>query len=48
MNVADVEIAHSLEGGRGVMVLVVAAIDADSYESGLRDLGYHVSRTELS
>ena len=48
VNVADVEIAHSLEGGRGVMVLVVAAIDADAYEHGLRDLGYHVSRTDLA
>ena len=33
VNVADVEIAHSLEGGRGVIVLVVAAIDADAYEA---------------
>ncbi len=48
VNVADVEIAHSLEGGRGVIVLVVAANDADAYESGLRDLGYHASRTELA
>ena len=48
VNVADVEIAHSLEGGRGVIVLVVAAIDADAYEAGLRDLGYHVSRTDLA
>ena len=48
VNVADVEIAHSSEGGRGVMVLVVAAIEADAYEAGLRDLGYHVSRTDLA
>jgi prephenate dehydrogenase len=48
VNVADVEIAHSLEGGRGVLVLVVAAIDADAYERGLLDLGYHVSRTDLA
>ena len=48
VNVADVEIAHSLEGGRGVVVLVVAAIDSEAYENGLRDLGYHVSRTELA
>jgi len=48
VNVADVEIAHSLEGGRGVIVLVVAANDADAYENGLRDLGYHASRTELA
>jgi prephenate dehydrogenase len=48
VNVADVEIAHSLEGGRGVVVLVVSAIDADAYESGLRDLGYHIARTDLA
>jgi len=48
VNVADVEIAHSFEGGRGVMVLVVAAIESEAYEAGLRDLGYHVSRTDLA
>jgi prephenate dehydrogenase len=48
VNVLDVEIAHSPEGGRGVMVLLVAAIDADAYERGLQDLGYHVARTDLS
>ncbi len=31
-----------------MVVLVVAAIDAEAYENGLRDLGYHVSRTELA
>jgi len=48
VNVVDVEIAHSPEGGRGVIVLVVARIDADAYEAGLRDAGYHVSRTDLA
>ena len=48
VNVVDVEIAHSLEGGRGVIVLVVAAMDADAYEGGLHDLGYRPSRTELA
>ena len=48
VNVIDVEIAHSPEGGRGVIVLLVAVVDADAYESGLRDLGYHVSRTDLA
>jgi prephenate dehydrogenase len=48
VNVIDVEIAHSPEGGRGVIVLLVAALDADAYENGLRDLGYHVSRTDLA
>jgi prephenate dehydrogenase len=48
VNVIDVEIAHSPEGGRGVMVLLVAAVDADAYERGLHDLGYPVSRTDLA
>jgi prephenate dehydrogenase len=48
VNVVDFEIAHSLEGGRGVLVLVVAAIDADAYEKGLRDLNYHVARSDLA
>jgi prephenate dehydrogenase len=47
VNVYDVEIAHSMEGGRGVIVMIVAAIDADAYDGGLRDLGYHVARTDL-
>jgi prephenate dehydrogenase len=48
VNVADVEIAHSLEGGRGVLVLLVAARDAEAYERGLVGLGYHVARTDLA
>jgi prephenate dehydrogenase len=48
VNVADIEIAHSLEGKSGVIVLVVAATDADAFESGLHDLGYHSSKTELA
>jgi prephenate dehydrogenase len=48
VNIVDVEIAHSLEGGRGVLVLVLAAVKADEYEAGLRALGYHVSRTDLA
>ncbi len=45
VNVFDLEIAHSIEGDRGVMVLVVAAGEnADKFESGLRDLGYSTSR----
>jgi len=48
VNVVDVEIAHSLEGGRGVLVLVVAASKANTYEVGLRELDYHVSRTDLA
>ena len=47
VNVADVEIAHSLEGASGVMVLVVSAADASRYEEGLRARGYHTSRRVL-
>jgi prephenate dehydrogenase len=47
VNILDLEIAHSKEGGRGVLVLTVAADDADAYEAGLHDLGYHSSRSEL-
>jgi prephenate dehydrogenase len=44
VNVFDLEIAHSIEGDRGVMVLVVAADDRCAvFESGLRDLGYAVT-----
>ncbi len=48
VNVETFEIAHSLEGAAGVLMLVVAAADADEYEEGLRNLGYLTSRTELS
>jgi prephenate dehydrogenase len=47
VNVADVEIAHSKEGGAGVLVLIVAADDADAFESGLHELGYHTGRTDI-
>ena len=33
VNVADIEIAHSKEGGAGVLVLIVAADDADGVRS---------------
>ena len=48
VNVSDVEIAHSNEGGAGVLVLIVAADDADAFEAGLRDLGYHTGRTDIA
>jgi prephenate dehydrogenase len=47
VNVADVEIAHSLEGGAGVVVLVVAADGAAALEAGLHELGYSTSRSVL-
>lgn len=48
VNVYDFEIAHSLEGGAGVLVLVVSAAGADAYEAGLHELGYHTARTEIA
>lgn len=47
VNVSDLEIAHSLEGGAGVMVLVIPVAGADVLEEGLTRLGYHTSRTVL-
>jgi prephenate dehydrogenase len=47
VNVFDLEIAHSGEGGAGVIVLVAAATGADELEAGLADLGYHVARGSL-
>ncbi len=47
VNVFDLEIAHSKEGGGGVLVLIVAADAADALEDGLHELGYRTSRAEL-
>jgi hypothetical protein len=48
VNLEDIEVAHSSEGDRGVMVLVVAATDAGAFEAGLHELGYKSSKTELA
>jgi prephenate dehydrogenase len=48
VNIADLEIAHSLEGRSGVLVLVVAERGLDAFEQALLEHGYHVSRTPLS
>jgi len=47
VNVADIEIAHSKEGGAGVLVLIVAAAEAEAFENGLHDLGYRTKRTDI-
>jgi prephenate dehydrogenase len=47
VNVADLEIAHSKEGGEGVLVLIIAADDAAALEAGLHDLGYRTGRMEI-
>jgi len=48
VNIADVEIAHSLEGRAGVLVLVVPASRAGELADGLRSLGYAPGRTDLA
>jgi prephenate dehydrogenase len=48
INIADLEIAHSLEGRAGVLVLVVAERNLDAFEAALDEHGYHVSRTPLT
>jgi prephenate dehydrogenase len=48
VNIADLEIAHSMEGQAGVLVLIVAEEGATRLESGLTELGYHVSRSAVS
>jgi prephenate dehydrogenase len=47
VNISDLEIAHSMEGQAGVLVLVVAESGAGDLERGLAALGYHVSRSAL-
>jgi prephenate dehydrogenase len=48
VNIADLEIAHSLEGRAGVLVLVVAERNLDAFEAALLEHGYHVARTSLA
>ena len=47
VNVFDFEIAHSGEGGAGVLVLVVTTTGADVLDTALQQLGYHVARGAL-
>jgi prephenate dehydrogenase len=48
INVANLEISHSIEGRSGVIEMVIAAADAPALEAALHELGYHTSTTELS
>lgn len=48
VSVADVEIAHSVEGAGGVLVLVVAADAAGRLRQALVDRGYHPVVSALS
>ena len=47
VNIADLEIAHSSEGDRGVLILLVERERAETLRAGLVDRGYHPTVTEL-
>jgi prephenate dehydrogenase len=47
VNIADLEIAHSMEGEAGVIVMVVPEAGVEAFESGLVAAGYHVARSAL-
>jgi prephenate dehydrogenase len=48
VNIVDIEVAHSIEGDSGVLVLVVPVAGADAFDAGLVAAGYHVSRSDLT
>src|SRR5205085_10306934 len=48
VNIEDLEIAHSAEGSRGVLVLVVEASAADRVIAGLTARGYRLSARPLA
>ena len=47
LSVVDVEIAHSVEGGRGVLIVVVARDESERYASVLRARGFTCTVVEL-
>lgn len=47
VNIADLEIAHSSEGDRGVLILLVDRSSAEPFRIALADLGYRPSVTYL-
>ncbi len=48
VNIVDIEIAHSIEGDGGVLVLVVATSGAEDFDRALAEAGYHVSQKDLT
>ena len=48
INVADIEVAHSTEGDRGVLVMVVAREDVEGFLAALTEQGYHPTTRELA
>jgi prephenate dehydrogenase len=47
INIADIEVAHSSEGDRGVLILLVEAERADDLRAALADRGYRPNVTLL-
>jgi prephenate dehydrogenase len=47
VNIADSGVAHSVEGDRGVLVLLVEAGDLDRLHDALEDRGYRVSHKQV-
>jgi prephenate dehydrogenase len=47
VNIADFEIAHSPEGDRGVIIVLVEAADAERYRAGLAERGYRSAAQPL-
>lgn len=47
VNIADLEIAHSMEGTGGVVVLVAARRGVERFEDALAAAGYAVARSDL-
>jgi prephenate dehydrogenase len=48
VNIYDIEIAHSAEGPRGVLIVVVDRAEAEGFADALISQGYHVSARGLS
>lgn len=48
VNVTDIEVAHSTEGERGVLVLLVALADCDRLVAALESEGYHPTTRKLA
>lgn len=48
VNVSDFEVVHSVEGDRGIMVLVVPAVQSDTFRGGLLARGFRPSVAPLS
>jgi prephenate dehydrogenase len=48
VNIADLELAHSMEGDAGVLVMIVAEAGVDTFEQRLQEAGYTVARSSIA